>query len=402
MEPRIYGNKYRILDVISQGDHQNIYLAEEVDIDMQEQFILNEFMDTSMIYNLKDALNEDMRAIIKDYVEYFYEDSNFCIVCSIPAGNTLADYLTSNSLRISDKMLLAENLLRQLEKLEDANRLLKYHLLDLENIMVAPNRSVSFSLNIKFDKDGLYATNQSIVSRLGDILCCVFANTPQATLESDKDSLPPTIHTIARKCKEENYTSIGLVYKDFKASLLYSTFIENNSVDKQIMKNIQKAQRKRSFRPVKRLAMVLVLAALLTGGYYAWNNWLRDIPAISDKNPSTAGQNQMPAARFELSKNKIYVGDRINFISYATDPDLGDSISSYEWSISRNNDVYILFSREENPAYLFEKDGDYIVSLIVKDASNLSSSAYKVSFKVHPKQEIPNTTGTGADPTVRK
>jgi len=305
-------------------------------------------------------------------------------------------------MRISDKMYITESLLTMMIKLESANRLLKYHLLNIENISVAGNRTVAFNLDMKFDKEGLYATTATVISKLGDVICCIFANTPQASIEKDKDNLPPAIAAIVKRCKDDSYSSIEQVYKDFKSSLLYSTFIDSTSVNKMIMKNIHKAKRKRSFRPMKKVAMVLLVAALLTGGYYAYNNLGRIFPALGVGNTSTQ-QNQIPIAKFSMSKSKIYAGDKIYFVSESTDPDINDQITSYEWSVSKDEDMYILFSKEQNPSYVFETEGTYVVSLIIKDSAGISSIAYKVGFTVYPKEEIPETSVTGGnDNTILK
>jgi hypothetical protein len=397
MEPFIVANKYRIVDTLFQSELQNIYIAEEADSLNADQYIINEIIDGSIIYAVKEVFNEDAKFILKNFLDYFYENSNFYIVSSISSNNTLNNYLSSNDLRISDKMYITESLLNQLIKLENASRLLKYHLLNLENISIAGSRTVAFNLDIKFDKEGLYATVATIISMLGNVICCVFANTPQASLEKDKDNLPPAIAAIVRKCMDESYSTVEDVYKDFKSSLLYSTFIGNNSVDKQIMKNIQKASRKRSLRPVKRIAAVLILAAILAGGYYGFTNLNWTLPAWIGKNNVATRQNQVPVAKFTMSKSKVYAGDKIDFVSNSTDPDLDDSIASYEWSVSRNQDMYVLFSREQNPSYTFDIDGDYIVSLIVKDSTGISSEAFHTAFKVYPKEDIPNSPGSGIE-----
>lgn len=391
LEPIIIANKYKIIDTLYKNELQNVYVAEETENFTSDRYIINEILDGSIIYALKEVFSENAKTSMKNFLDYFYQDSNFYIVSSIPSGATLDNYLSSNNLRISDKMYITESLLTQLLKIGNANRLLMYQLINPENILMTGSRATAFNLGMRFDKEGLYATTATIISRLGDVICCIFANTKDASLEKDKDSLPPAIAAIVRKCKDDSYNSIEAAYKDFKTSLLYSTFIENNSVDKQIMKNIGKAKRKRSFRPVKRIAAVLLIAALLAGGYYGLNNLLTDLPAVGNGNNISAKQNQIPNAKFSMSKSKIYVGDKIDFISQSTDPDIDDRIESYEWSVSKNEDMYILFSRDQNPSYIFDNDGDYVVSLIVKDKSGISSNAYKVSFKVYPKEEIPDT-----------
>jgi hypothetical protein len=395
MEPMIIANKYKIVGTLFQGELQNIYVAEEVDSSNEDQYILNEIMDGSIIYAVKEVFNEDAKTFLKNFIDYFYQDSNFYIVSSISTGSTLDSYLSSNNLRISDKMYITESLLMTFINLDNANGLIKYHLLNIKNITLEGFRTLSFNLDIKFDKEGLYATNATILSKLGGLICCIFANSPQATLENDKDNLPPAIAAIVTKCMNEGYSSVGQVYKAFKSTLLHSTFIEYISVDKQVMKNIEKAARKRTTRPFKRIASILILFALLVGAYYGLNGFGWKLPAFSGDKGITKQQNQIPIAKFNISSNKVYAGDKIDFTAIAADPDVNDKIISYEWSVSRNDGMYILFSRDQNPSYVFEEDGDYIVSLLVKDSTEISSEAYKVSFKVYPREVIPDTPVVG-------
>jgi hypothetical protein len=258
MEPILVARKYKVVDTLYKSELQNIYVAEDTENFNIDKLIINEILDGSIIFAVKDMYNDDLRFVMKNFVEYFYQDLNFYIVSKATPGVTLDNHLSSTSLRISDKMYVTENLLTQLLKLENTNRLVKYHLLDLENISIAGSRTVSFNLGIKFDKDALYATTQSIISKLGNVICCVFANTPKASVEQDKDNIPPAIVSIIKKCQAESYKSVQEIYDDFKASLLYSTFIGTGSVDKQIMKNIHKAKRKRSLKPLRRLTAAVL------------------------------------------------------------------------------------------------------------------------------------------------
>ncbi len=59
--------------------------------------------------------------------------------------------------------------------------------------------------------------------------------------------------------------------------------------------------------------------------------------------------------------------------------------------------MYILFSRDQNPSYVFDAEGNYVVSLIVKDSVGISSEAFKLGFKVYPKEEIPDTPNIGGE-----
>ena len=390
-------NKYKIIDTLFKNELQNIYVAEEIDGYSSDQYIVNEVLDGSIIYAIKEVFNEEARDFLKNFVDYFYESSNFYIVSTIPTGSTLDSYLSSNNLRISDKMYITESLLTTLIMLEGANRLIKYHLLNIENITLAGFRTVSFNLDIKFDKEALYFTEATIINKLGEVICCIFANSPQATLETDKDNLPPAIAAIVLKCKNESYSSVTQVFKDFKSTLLHSTFIDNVSINKQIMNNLQKASRERKTRPIKRIVALLILFALLSGVFYGISELGWRIPAFVGNKNIAEQQNQVPIAKFNMSKSKVYLGDTVDFTASATDLDLDDNIASYEWSISRNDDMYILFSRDQNPSFAFDRDGDYIVSLIVKDSSGLSSEAFKLSFKVYPKEEIPVTPIDGED-----
>lgn len=403
MEPILVANKYKVLDTLYKSELQNIYVAEDTENFNIDKLIINEILDGSIIYAVKDVFNEDLRLVLKNFVDYFYQDLNFYIVSKATPGTTLDNHLASNNLRISDKMYITESLLTQLLKLESASRLIKYHLLDLENIAIIGSRTLSFNLGMRFDKEALYATAQGIINKLGDVICCIFANMPNASLDQDKDNLPPAIASIVRKCQIEGYNSVQEVYEDFKASLLYSTFIGAGSVDKQIMKNIQKAKRKRSLKPLKRLTAAVLILALLAAGYWAKDDLLKYIPSFGGGNQTAAKENQIPIAKFSLSKNKVYVGDKIDFISDASDSDINDRITSYEWSVSRNNDMFILFSREQDSSYTFDLDGDYVVSLIVKDSKGTSSNAYKVGFKVLQREAIPeNPEDPGPKDDIRK
>ncbi len=402
METVILGNKYKIVDTLYQSDLQNIYIVEDIDPSIADQFLINEVKDGGIIHALKKVFNEEAKTSFKNFLDYFNQNSSFCIVSSISAYTTLDNYLSTNSLRLSDKMYITENLLVQFSKLDFAGDLIKYHLLSPENISVAPNRTVSFNLDMKFQEENLYATSQDILSRLGDVLCCVFANTPDGSLEKDKDSLPPTIYTLVKRCKEGGYPSSATLYNDFKASLLYTTFIDN-SVNKQIMKNIQKAKRKHTAKPFKRVASLLIILAILVGGYFGLSGLLKNIPALGNIQQAVGKEDQIPVANFTMSKNKVYVGDSIDFLSQSTDPDINDKITAYEWSVSRNGDMFILFSREANPSYAFDREGDYVVSLIVKDSTGISSKAFTVNFTVYPKEEIPDVPATsGAEDGIRK
>lgn len=385
-------NKYKVVDTLYQSELQNIYVAEYMENINQDKFIINEILEGSIIYAIKDVFNDDLRLVVKNFIEYLYQDSNFFIVSKITPGSTLDNHLSSTNLRISDKMYITENILSQLLKLKTSSHLLEYHLLSLKNLYITGSRTISFNLGIQFDKEALDTTTKNIISKLGDVICCIFANTTDASLDKDKDSLPPAIVNIVRKCMVESYNSIEEVYQDFKSSLLYSTFIDSGSIDKQIIKNIEKAKRKRSLKPFKRFAAVVLILAVITGFYFAKDNLLKYIP-VRGNNQSTDKQNQIPIAKFTLSKNKVYAGDKIDFVCEASDPDINDNVTSFEWSVSRNNDMYILFSREQNPSYAFDAEGNYIVSLIVKDTIGISSTAYKVEFKVFPKEVIPDTPG---------
>ncbi|MGB7604871.1 MAG: PKD domain-containing protein [Lutisporaceae bacterium] len=386
-------NKYKVVDTLYQSELQNIYVAEYVENINPDKFIINEILDGSIIYAIKDVFNDDLRLVVKNFIEYLYQDSNFFIVSKVTPGSTLDNHLSSTNLRISDKMYITENLLSQLLKLKTSSHLLEYHLLSLKNLYITGSRTINFNLGIQFDKDALDTTTKNIISKLGDVICCIFANTTDASLDKDKDNLPPAIVNIVRKCMVESYNSIEEVYQDFKSSLLYSTFIDSGSIDKLIIKNIEKAKRKRSLKSLKRFAAVVLILAVITGCYFAKDDLLKYIPVIRGNKQSTDKQNQIPIAKYTLSKNKVYAGDKIDFVCEASDPDIDDNITSYEWSVSRNNDMYILFSREQNPSYTFDAEGDYIVSLIVKDTTGISSNAYKVEFKVLPKEVIPDTPG---------
>ncbi len=394
MEPILISNKYKVIDTLYKSELQNIYVAEYIENINSDKFVINEILDGNMIYAVKEMFCDDFSLIVKSFVESLYQDSKFFIITKLNSCITLDAHLSSTNLRISDKMYITENLLSQMLKLKASSNFGEYHLLSLENLYISGTRTISFNLGVQFDKDALNTTTQNVISKLGDVICCIFANTADASLEKDKDNLPPAIVNIVKRCMVESYSSIEEVYGDFKSSLLYSTFISSGSIDKQIIKNIEKAKRKRSLKSVKRFAAIVIILAVIAGAYLAKDNLSKYIPAIKGDKQSTDKQNQIPLAKFSLSKNKVYMGDKIDFVCEASDPDLDDNITSYEWSVSRNNDMYILFSREQNPSYIFDAEGDYIVSLIVKDTSGISSNSYKLEFKVLPKEVIPDMPGS--------
>ncbi len=397
MDNFLLGEKYKIIETLQSGELNNVYLAVYNDNPDSENLVINEFIDMDADNKFEEYFSPHLSDVLNTFIESFYIDSKFYIVGKLSKGFPINDYLANNNLRLSDKMYIAENLLTGLQKFNDVNPSLIYLLCNPDSVSIVGKRNVCFNLNLQTSTENIDVRTKDVIKRVGDLMCCVFANTPNATLEADKDSIPPTMASIIRKCHEGHFNSFSDIYKGFKASLLYSTFIDTTSMDKQIMKNIEKAKRKKKFGFLRGAAAALFIAAFAFG---AWRLMGTDIfkktaPAsVTTEATPTPAANNSPAVKFSASINKIAVGDEVTFISEVSDPDIGDSIDSYQWTMSKNNGDSILFSNEQNAVYRFEEEGFYTVNLSVKDRSGAESNAYGISFTVHPKEDMPASDGT--------
>jgi hypothetical protein len=164
----------------------------------------------------------------------------------------------------------------------------------------------------------------------------------------------------------------------------------NVSVDSQMRRNLKKARVKRRLSPFKRIAAVLVVLLI------AWGAWtyVRNLDTVPVNNPEA--KNTKPTVSFTPSREKVYEGDAVIFISKAADPDAGDAIMSYLWVISKD-EAPIFNSSNQNIAYKFETAGSYGVHLVVMDSRNESSEPYKLYVTVLPKPAAGDGIPTASD-----
>lgn len=380
MDKRVIKQTYEIVDTLFSNELQTIYVGKTVGSDEGGQFIINEFRDTDIIYGMKDSFSPDKCRYIRNIVETFYIDFNFYVVSTICAGPTLENFLSDNNLRLTEKMYLTESLLTQLTEMEKLSPFITFALCDASNLAVTGRRNICFNCNIRLSKEDMGVTNKDVSHRVGEIICGIFANTANTDPEAAKDVLPPALLPIVQRCLEGKYASIAGVYNDFKSLLLYSVFMGNVSVDSQMRRNFKKGRIRRKLSPVKRAAALIALLLIIWGGW----TYMKNLNTLPENSP--APKNAKPAASFKISRDRVYAGDGVVFISDAYDPDAGDAIKSYFWVISKDGEP-IFNSSNRNIAYKFETPGSYGVHLVVADSRDESSTPYKQYITVLPKPE---------------
>jgi len=104
MDNRVIAEKYEILDTLFSNELQSVYSAKKSGADSSQQFIINEYKDTDIIYNMKDNFSKEKCHNIRNIVETIYENFCFYVVCNICPGPTLEDFLSDNNLRLTEKM----------------------------------------------------------------------------------------------------------------------------------------------------------------------------------------------------------------------------------------------------------------------------------------------------------
>lgn len=382
MDNRVIAGKYEILDTLFSNELQSIYSAKKSGTADPQQFIINEYRDTDIIYSMKDSFSKEKCQYIRNIVETIYEDFCFYVVCNICSGPTMEAYLSDNNLRLTEKMYLTDSLLSQLIDIEKFSPFIVYSLCDADNLAVTGKRNICFNCNLKLTEDMMAVSRSDVSRRVGEIICAIFSNTVAADLNSAKDNMPPALFPIVQSCLEGKYQSVEKVYSDFKTLLLYSVFMGGGSVDNQIRKNYQKAKIKRRLTPVRRLAAI-VLILLLAGGIWV---------IVKDSNIFTFNnaelKNTRPAAQFTANKKQVYEGETVIFTSQSSDPDADDSIKSYLWVISKGEKPEF-YSSDQNVTYTFSEAGKYEVRLVVADTHDESSEPVKVYIDVLPKLVLP-------------
>jgi hypothetical protein len=390
MDNRVIAEEYEIIDTLFSNELQVTYTAKKSGADDSRKFIISEFKDTDIIYSMKDSFSRDKCRYIRNIVETFYEDFCFYVVCNICSGPTLETYLSENNLRLTEKMYLTESLLIQLIDMEKLSPFIVMSLCDTDNLAVTNKRNICFNCNLKLTKEMMSASGKDVSKRVGEIICAIFSNTVSTDLNYTRDNMPPALFSIVQGCMEGRYESMSKAYNDFKALLLYSVFMGSGSVDNQIRKNYQKAKLKRKLTPVRRLAAI-ILILLLAGGIWTY---VKDLDAFNS-NKNAALQNTKPAAQFTANREQVFEGDTVIFTSQSSDPDSGDSIKSYLWVISKNDNP-VFNSANQNIAYKFSDTGKYGVHLVVADTHDEASEPYKIYIDVLSKPLVP-TAGTGSN-----
>lgn len=386
MNNRIIADKYEIIDTLFSNELQATYTAKVTGTDGSRLFIINEFKNTDIIYIMKDSFSKEKCSYIRNIVETLYENFYFYVVCDICSGSTLETYLSSNNLRLTEKMYLTESLLTQLIDIEKLGPLIVLLLCDADNIAVTNRRNICFNCNLKLTETMVSAFESNVSKRVGEIICNIFSNSPVVDFNYAKDYLPPALFPIVQNCLEGKYESVNKIYNDFKSLLLYSVFMGSESIDSQIRKNYHKAKIKRRLAPLRRLAVIAIIL-LLAGGVWAIvrNSY---IPALN--NNKTAPRNTKPSTQFTANKKQVYEGEAVVFTNESFDPDTDDSIKSYFWVISKDGNP-VFDSSNRDITYVFTEAGKYEVSLMVTDTRDESSGPFKVYIDVFPKLVLTNT-----------
>lgn len=384
MDNRIIAEKYEITDTLFSNELQATYTAKRAGADDSRSFIVNEFKDTDIIYSMKDSFSREKCRYIRNIADTFYENFCFYVVCNVCSGPTLEAFLSGNNLRLTEKMYLTESLFTQLIEMEKLSPFIVYSLCDTDNLAVTNKRNICFNCNLKVTEEAMSATGSEVSKRAGAIICSIFANTVASDLNYAKDNMPPALYPIVQNLLDGKYESMAKAYNDFKSLLLYSVFMGSGSVDNQIRKNYQKARIKRKLTPVRRLA-VLVIIMLLAGGIWAV---VKDLDMFTFN--KTTVVNTKPVAQFTASKGQVYAGDTVIFTSKSSDPDSGDSIKSYLWVISRDDNP-IYNSSGQNMTYTFSEDGEYGIHLVVADTHDEESEPYKAYINVLPRPAASDT-----------
>ena len=396
LEERVIKDKYVVLDTLYRDEFQSVFICGSIESDKEEKCIINEFSDMEIIDSIRDSFTLSGDTVSKSLKEAFDLDDNFYTVFPVVSTISLEEYITKHSLTLADKMHLTEELLKEFMAIDNSHNAIQYVLCDLNNLSVQNRRYLAFNNLFFFKKENLNASSIDVIKRLGYVILCIFANTPNADVKKKKDALPPAIFSIVSKCMEGGYDSINNVYDDFKKTLLYTTFIETGSLDNQIRHRMIKAQKKRRTPWAKYVAGVLILAVLFGGGYW----FLKDKATFTGPGKQIQvdekKKNNPPTAEFSISISKIYKDDEVTFVDKSIDSDPGDAIKSRLWTIEKEGSV-IINSDSDVFRYLFDEIGEYKVSLIVQDSKGANSKPYEHKIAVLDKPELLDDIGSDTD-----
>jgi plastocyanin len=384
MDNRVIAEKYEILDTLFSNELQSVYSAKKSGTANSQQFIINEYKDTDIIYSMKDNFSKEKCQNIRNIVETIYENFCFYVVCNICSGPSLEAFLSDNNLRLTEKMYLTDSLLFQLTDIENLSPLIVYSLCADDNLYVAGKRNICFNCNLKLTEDIMSASRSDVSRRVGEIICAVFSNTAAVDLNSAKNNLPPALFPLVQSCLEGKYESMAKLYSDFKTLLLYSVFMGGKSIDNQIRKNYQRAKTKRKLTPIRRLAALILILLLAGGAWIIVKDW--DLLTFN----KTDITNSKPVAEFTADRKQIYEGETVTFTNQSSDPDANDGIKSYLWVISKAENP-VFNSTDQNLSYTFSEAGKYGVHLVVTDTHEESSEPFRIFIDVLPKLILPST-----------
>lgn len=389
MEQKVIKDKYQILDTLYSDQFQSIYVCQPINADSEEKFILNEFIDKDIIDIAKNSFCNGGDSISKSLMDSFEIDGMFYALFPISKGTPLEEYLSKHHLTIADKMFLTEQLLKRFMEIDKSVPLIQYTLCDLNNLSVTNRKYLNFSNLFCFDKDNLDIDFSLVSKRLGQIICCIFANSPQGDIEKDKDAIPPAIFPIITKAIAGSYDSSKEIYDNFKDTLLYTTFIGDISLDDHIRKKMIRARKRYIVSWPRLITSLIIIAALVWGGFWLFGKALPAFISRGRNSEIVDKNNNAPVAEFSISINKIYSGDDVTFVDKSSDSDPGDLIKSRLWTIEKDGTI-VLNSDEESLSYTFVEPGNYIVSLVVQDSKGAQSQPFTHSLKVLEKPEIPD------------
>ncbi|SHI52693.1 PKD domain-containing protein [Lutispora thermophila] len=402
MEQRIINDRYVILDTLFSDKYQSLYACQLAYSDIKDKFILNEFIDKDIIDIVKNNFYYSNDGLSKILMDSFEIDGVFYALFPFPNGTPMEEYLSKHNLTIADKMFITEQLLKRFMEIDKSIPLIQYILCDLNNLSVINGKYLNFSNLFCFDKDNLNIDFSQVSKRMGQIICCIFANTPQGDMEKDKDAIPPAIFPIISKAMAGSYNSTKEIYDDFKNTLLYTTFIEDASLDDQIRKNLIKAKKRYVVSWPRFIASMMILAALIGGAFWLFG---KAIPSFISRGKDTEivhkkVSNNPPVAEFSISINKVYSGDDVVFVDKSSDSDPEDSIAARLWTIEKDGTV-IYNSDRETLNYTFDVPGNYKISLVVQDSKGAHSQPFIHNLKVLEKPDIPDDKPGDDSPNIK-
>lgn len=394
--------KYEIVETLYKDEHQATYIVNNSIFENSPTYLMNELIDGDFIYAAKRNFEDLNLQEFPHIEEVFYDDSKFYIIANLCRGESYESFISSNSLRMVDKLYLCEELLKKVKEIHHFTPLIQYTLCDFSNISIISRKHICFNNIYVFDKNNLNISFAQVLGRVGDIIWSIFTNSMYEAGKFNKDDIPPVMAAIIAKCRTGQYDTLAQVDEDFKSTLIYSTFMGRESLDEAIHTKVKKASTKRKMAPFVKAAVFILLLSFVSAG--AWKYINRETPAFTPEPQSSVVEekkNTKPVAKFEPNINKIYAGDTVSFLDQSVDNDLNDGVKGYNWSLSKDG-VILATSFVNSLKHTFASEGNYSVALVVKDSQGESSDKHVFDFVVLPKEDIADPTGSSTDLGDRK